>query len=72
MPRVGFEPMISVFQRTKIFRALDRSATVIGSLYFQHRYFRASYADGIFKRTGLIVLLPDEGVGLWKRFGTKG
>jgi hypothetical protein len=29
MPRVGFEPMIPVFERTKTFHALDRGATVI-------------------------------------------
>jgi hypothetical protein len=30
MPRVGFEPMIPVFERTKTVHALDRAATVIG------------------------------------------
>jgi hypothetical protein len=30
MPRVGFEPMIPIFQRAKTFHALDRAATVIG------------------------------------------
>jgi hypothetical protein len=30
MPRVGFEPTIPVFEREKIFHALDRAATVIG------------------------------------------
>jgi hypothetical protein len=30
MPRVVFEPMTPVFERTKTFRALDRAATVIG------------------------------------------
>jgi hypothetical protein len=37
MPRVvGFEPTIPVFERAKIFRALDRAATVVGyiSKYF--------------------------------------
>jgi hypothetical protein len=34
MPWVGFEPTISVFQRAKTFRALDRTATVIGSPQF--------------------------------------
>jgi hypothetical protein len=32
MPPVGFEPMIPVFQRVKTVHALDRAATVIGSL----------------------------------------
>jgi hypothetical protein len=31
MPRVGFEPMIPVFERAKTVHALDRAATVIGS-----------------------------------------
>jgi hypothetical protein len=31
MPRVGFEHMISVFERAKTVHALDREATVIGS-----------------------------------------
>jgi hypothetical protein len=30
MPRVGFEPTNPVFERAKIFHALDRAATVIG------------------------------------------
>jgi hypothetical protein len=29
MPRVGFEPMIPVFERAKKVHALDRAATVI-------------------------------------------
>jgi hypothetical protein len=31
MPRVGFEPTIPVFEPSKIFRVLDRAATVTGS-----------------------------------------
>jgi hypothetical protein len=30
MPRVGLEHTTLVFERTKIFHALDRAATVIG------------------------------------------
>jgi hypothetical protein len=30
MPRVGFEPMISVFERPKKFHALDCATTVTG------------------------------------------
>jgi hypothetical protein len=30
MPRVGFEPMIPLFERTETVHALDRAATVIG------------------------------------------
>jgi hypothetical protein len=32
MPRVGFDPMISVFKRAKTFRTVDSAVTVIGSL----------------------------------------
>jgi hypothetical protein len=31
MPRVAFEPMIQEFELAKIFHALDRVATVIGT-----------------------------------------
>jgi hypothetical protein len=34
MPRVGFEPKIPVFERTKAVHALDREATVIGTRVF--------------------------------------
>jgi hypothetical protein len=30
MPRVRFEPTIQMFEREKVFDALDRAATVIG------------------------------------------
>jgi hypothetical protein len=30
MPRLGFEPMTPVFERTKTVHALDRAATVMG------------------------------------------
>jgi hypothetical protein len=32
MPRVGFKPTITVFERAKTVLALDRAATVIGTL----------------------------------------
>jgi hypothetical protein len=32
MPQVGFEPTIPAFQRMKTVHALDRAATVIGSV----------------------------------------
>jgi hypothetical protein len=32
MPRVGFEPTIPAFERTKTVHTLDRVATVIGDL----------------------------------------
>jgi hypothetical protein len=35
MPQVGFEPMISAFERTKTIHALDRAATVIGKGYWR-------------------------------------
>jgi hypothetical protein len=31
MPRAGLKPMILVFKREKLFRALDRGATVLNS-----------------------------------------
>jgi hypothetical protein len=34
MPRVRFEPTISVFERAKAVHALDRAATVIGEVPF--------------------------------------
>jgi hypothetical protein len=34
MPRVGFKPMIQMFEQAKTFRALDRAATVIGRVNF--------------------------------------
>jgi hypothetical protein len=39
MPRVGFEPMIPVFERAKTVHALDRTATVIG-LYNSFNEFK--------------------------------
>jgi hypothetical protein len=33
MPRMGFEPTIPVLQRAKTVHALDRAATVIGSIF---------------------------------------
>jgi hypothetical protein len=39
MPRVGFEPTIPVSERTKIFRSLDRAATVTGiKLHIETKY----------------------------------
>jgi hypothetical protein len=35
MPLAGFEPIIPVFKRAKIFHALDRAATVTGQDKFQ-------------------------------------
>jgi hypothetical protein len=32
MPQVGFEPTITAFERAKTVHALDRAATVIGTL----------------------------------------
>jgi hypothetical protein len=39
MPRVGFEPTISLFERMKTFRVLDRAATVIGCCGLTVLYF---------------------------------
>jgi hypothetical protein len=43
MLRVGFKPMISVFERAKIVHALDSAATVIGSI---RMYSRQSIESG--------------------------
>jgi hypothetical protein len=37
MPWAELEPTIPVFEREKIIHALDRAATVIGTLYFRNR-----------------------------------
>jgi hypothetical protein len=34
MPRVGFEPKISAFERAKTFHALDHAATVISPVVY--------------------------------------
>jgi hypothetical protein len=39
MPRVGFEPTISVFEQAKAVHALDSAATVIGARQIQVREF---------------------------------
>jgi hypothetical protein len=36
--RVGFEPMIPVFERAKIVHALDRASTVIGIIFIHGFY----------------------------------
>jgi hypothetical protein len=41
MPWVGFEPPIPAFERAKAFHALDRAATVIGTMRFKGINFRA-------------------------------
>jgi hypothetical protein len=41
MPRVGFEPMIPLFELSKTFHALDREATVVGNYSFRLYYFTA-------------------------------
>jgi hypothetical protein len=39
MPRVGFEPKVLAFGRTKTVPALDRSANLIGTCEFNLFYF---------------------------------
>jgi hypothetical protein len=36
VPRVGFEPMIPLFERAKTVHVLDRAVTVIGKYCFYH------------------------------------
>jgi hypothetical protein len=52
MPRVGFEPMTPVFERAKMVHALDRAATVNGSLYStRNRNTSSSFGDKIYENT---------------------
>jgi hypothetical protein len=46
MPRVGFNPMISVSEGAKIFQVLDSAATVIGSF---NLYLKISVAPGQYR-----------------------
>jgi hypothetical protein len=39
MPRVGFEPTTTVFERAKTVHTLDRVATVIGRSWYYHVLF---------------------------------
>jgi hypothetical protein len=47
MPRVGLEPETPVFERAKTVHALDRVATVIGTLLLQtlNSFYTNSYED---------------------------
>jgi hypothetical protein len=45
MPRVGFEPMIPVLERAKIFYALDREETVIGRINSEITHLTDSWWD---------------------------
>jgi hypothetical protein len=62
MPEVGFEPMITAFERAKTVHALDRSATVIGlnfiaypishiglflAAFFKFSHFRLNYHSSL-------------------------
>jgi hypothetical protein len=54
MPRVGFEPMIPVFERAKTVRALDRTPTLI--------VVREVYVENISPRTTLQLLYHYHGL----------
>jgi hypothetical protein len=45
MPRVGFEPMIPVFERAKTVHVLDRAVTVIGSHVYRAPEYEESCSD---------------------------
>jgi hypothetical protein len=57
MPRVGFEPMILVFQRTKMVHALDRAATMIGIYIYTHSNFSSKVMSVITSTALYNVLL---------------
>jgi hypothetical protein len=46
MPHVGFEPMIPVLEREKTVHALDRSATMLGSLLYIAQIINHSVSVG--------------------------
>jgi hypothetical protein len=48
MPRVGFKPMIPMFERAKTIHALDRATTVIGFIYFNTNKFCMFPAQSVF------------------------
>jgi hypothetical protein len=54
MPWAGFEPTISVFERAKTFHALDRTATVIGQLFFSLRLLENEISDFMKRRNSLM------------------
>jgi hypothetical protein len=65
MPRVGFEPMIPVVERTNAFHALDRAATVMGtiklnlpnySLYI-YIFFHISFQSALLTSLGVVMVL---------------
>jgi hypothetical protein len=55
MPRVGFEPMTPVFEQAKTIHALDRAATVIGSIPISLLLMSARFINKI---TRMIVGMP--------------
>jgi hypothetical protein len=46
MSPVGFEPMIQVFELAKTFHALDRTATVTGSLFLHTPFITEQENEG--------------------------
>jgi hypothetical protein len=58
MPLMGFEPTIPVFERSKIFHALDRAATMTGRLYM---HINNPILDSLTCRlSSLYFMLPPE------------
>jgi hypothetical protein len=51
MPRVGFEPMVQILGREKLFRALDRAGTVIGYVCSKShkQHFRFYHSNNIWR-----------------------
>jgi hypothetical protein len=60
MPSVGFEPTVSVLERAKTVRALERAATAIG--WQRYRKYIFFYAECRVHR----ITLGDAGFVKWK------
>jgi hypothetical protein len=59
MPWVGFEPMISVFQRAKTIHALDGGANVIGLFRFSIQYLLLTQEESrLWVYNTLFLLIP--------------
>jgi hypothetical protein len=56
VPRVGFEPTITVFERMKTVRALDRATTVIGISLI----YRATFLPIIYFSCEVLVIYVGE------------
>jgi hypothetical protein len=51
MPRVGFEPTIPMFERSKTVHALDREATAIGSHFLHYNNIHEIKEQAVLSRS---------------------